>query len=59
MKSVSHFDSTDLSADDRRAFLQFPEDMIHAVKVKLHTVKNMTASKDCCGATSGNGKSCM
>lgn len=34
----------DPSADDERAFLQFPEDMIHVVKVKLHTLKYMTAN---------------
>lgn len=38
--------------DDRRAFLQFPEDTISAVKVKLHMLKNMTSSKHCCGPTS-------
>lgn len=63
IKSVSHFDSTDLSTDDGRAFLQFPEDMIHAVKVKLHTLKKMTASEHCCRAASvalaANRNSCM
>lgn len=49
-KPVSHFDTTDLSSDDGRAFLQFPEDMIHAVKVKLHTLKHMTASEQYCGS---------
>lgn len=64
IKSASHFDSTDLSTGDGRAFfLQFSEDMIHAVKVKLHTLQNVTASKHWCGATSialaANGNSCM
>jgi len=44
IESVSHFDNMDPSADDERAFLQFPEDMIHVVKVKLHTLKYMTAN---------------
>lgn len=34
--AISHVDSTDLSAGVGRAPLQFPEGMIHAVKVKPH-----------------------
>lgn len=43
--------------------MQFPEDVIHTAKVKLHTLKHMTASERCCGAAgtalAANGNTCV